>query len=135
MEQLVYATNANCAEAGKPLTQFDLYIGSMLFYIPNDDNVVNYYNTNNNNNNIEKLWVICDQKLPKNWLILLNFAENSGNNFVKIIPIDSRPEKHEPNCSKILPMDFSMSSFEHLPVILPFFANFSNILRLFRLNF
>jgi len=55
VEQLVYATNANCAEAGKPLTQFDLYVGTMLFYIPNDDNLINYYNINNNgqqNNNI-----------------------------------------------------------------------------------
>ncbi|XP_054158447.1 tetratricopeptide repeat protein 17-like [Oppia nitens] len=77
VEQLVYSTNTNCAEAGKPLTQFDLYIGSMLFYVPNDDNVVNY----------------C------------------------IVAVDSRPEKHEPNCSQIMPMDFSMSSFEHLPSI------------------
>ncbi|CAG2111950.1 unnamed protein product [Medioppia subpectinata] len=40
-----------------------------------------------------------------------------GNNFVNIVAIDSRPEKHEPNCSQIMPMDFSMSSFEHLPSV------------------
>ncbi|CAG2173822.1 unnamed protein product [Oppiella nova] len=101
VEQLVYATNTNCAEAGKPLTQFDLYVGSMLFYIPNDDNVVNYYNLNNNKNNNND-----------------NTVEGlNGNNFVKVVAIDSRPEKHEPNCSQIMPMDFSMSSFEHLPSV------------------
>lgn len=34
VEKLVYSTNEDCAEAAKPLPEFDLYIGTMLFLSP-----------------------------------------------------------------------------------------------------
>lgn len=44
IEQLVYASNDHCHQAGKPLTQFDLYIGTQYFMAKHDWDVLSDVN-------------------------------------------------------------------------------------------
>lgn len=150
VEQLVYHTNSDCLKAKKPLVQFDLYVGTMVFSYPRNDphSLPSQFSVkmfHDQQDRISSPTYENDLHFnPKNkkWNTLtssntsskigLKTNENESINFD--IENDSKPNKwkNAPDCNEYPLTDFSMTSFEHLLVsLVQLFKIFKFNLRLF----
>lgn len=132
VEQLVYLTNKDCLKARKPLVQFDLYVGTMMFAYPKNDQQalppqfpVKMFHQDSISSSDDEMHF---DPVNKNWATF----SSSNTSSAGIKTNKNEPEQkfdakfsddnwiNAPNCSEYPLSDFSMTSFEHLPVSFKF---------------
>lgn len=138
VEQMVYLTSPDCLKAKKPLVQFDLYVGTMVFSYPRNDRrslptqfpIKMFHNQQDRISSPMQQNYLYFDPINKNCntftssntssKIGLNNNENDDELISFDIENESQPNrfKNAPNCSEYPLNDFSMTSFEHLPVSL-----------------
>ncbi|KAH7642607.1 LOW QUALITY PROTEIN: tetratricopeptide repeat protein 17 [Dermatophagoides farinae] len=137
VEQMVYLTSPDCLKAKKPLVQFDLYVGTMVFSYPRNDRrslptqfpIKMFHNQQDRISSPMQQNYLYFDPINKNCntftssntssKIGLNNNENDDELISFDIENESQPNrfKNAPNCSEYPLNDFSMTSFEHLPSV------------------
>lgn len=136
VEQLVYLTNPDCLKAKKPLVQFDLYVGTMVFFYPRNDrrSFPSQFPTKMFHNQQDRISSSYENDLhfesinknlntftSSNTSSKIGSKTNENESFkfdIEENENETKPNKwkNAPNCSEYPLNDFSMTSFEHLPV-------------------